>query len=43
VTATAALLDPLDEAVVALVADGTVERLQPKWIDVHLVDLPVLR
>jgi len=38
-----ALLAPVDKALAALIADGTVERLQRKWITVHLEDLPVLR
>lgn len=37
------LLDPVNRALTALIADGTVERLQRKWITVHLEDLPVLR
>jgi polar amino acid transport system substrate-binding protein len=38
-----ALLGPVNRALGALIADGTVERLQRKWITVHLEDLPVLR
>jgi polar amino acid transport system substrate-binding protein len=38
-----ALLGPVNRALAALIADGTVERLQRKWITVHLEDLPVLR
>jgi polar amino acid transport system substrate-binding protein len=37
------LLGPVNSALAALIADGTVERLQRKWITVHLEDLPVLR
>lgn len=37
------LLGPVNRALAALIADGTVERLQRKWITVHLEDLPVLR
>lgn len=38
-----ALLGPVNKALAALSADGTIERLQRKWITVHLEDLPVLR
>lgn len=38
-----ALLSPVNKALAALTADGTIERLQRKWITVHLEDLPVLR
>jgi polar amino acid transport system substrate-binding protein len=37
------LLKPVDRALAALIADGTVARLQRKWITVHLEDLPALR
>ncbi len=37
------LLGPVNDALAALIADGTVERLQRKWINVHFADLPVLR
>ena len=37
------LVSPVNKALASLVADGTVERLQRKWITVHLEDLPVLR
>jgi polar amino acid transport system substrate-binding protein len=37
------LLGPVNRALGTLIADGTVERLQRKWITVHLEDLPVLR
>lgn len=37
-----ALLRPVDRALAGLVADGTVARLQRKWITVHLEDLPIL-
>jgi ABC-type amino acid transport substrate-binding protein len=38
-----ALLGPVDKALAALIADGTVERLQRKWIKVHLDDAKELR
>jgi len=37
------LLAPVNKALAALIADGTMDRLQRKWITVHLEDLPVLR
>jgi polar amino acid transport system substrate-binding protein len=37
------LLSRVNKAVAELIADGTVARLQRKWITVHLDDLPVLR
>lgn len=37
------LLGPVNRALAALVADGTVAGLQRKWITVHLEDLRVLR
>jgi len=37
------LLGPVNTALAALAADGTIERLQRKWVTVHLEDLPVLR
>jgi polar amino acid transport system substrate-binding protein len=37
------LLKPVDRALATLIADGTVERLQRKWITAHLETLPVLR
>ena len=37
------LLGPVDKALAALIADGTVERLQRKWIKVHLDDVKELR
>lgn len=37
------LLKPVDRALAGLIADGTVDRLQRKWLTVHLEDLPVLR
>jgi polar amino acid transport system substrate-binding protein len=38
-----ALVGPVNKAIASLVADGTVERLQRKWVTVHLENLPVLR
>jgi polar amino acid transport system substrate-binding protein len=37
------LLGPVNRALGALIDDGTIARLQRKWITVHLEDLPVLR
>jgi polar amino acid transport system substrate-binding protein len=37
------LLAPVDKALASLIADGTVDRLQRKWIKVDLDSLPALR
>lgn len=37
------LLSPVDAALGALVADGTVQRLQKKWLSTNLARLPALR
>ncbi|MGL6279411.1 MAG: amino acid ABC transporter substrate-binding protein, partial [Gaiella sp.] len=37
------LLGSVNRALGALIDDGTIARLQRKWITVHLEDLPVLR
>jgi polar amino acid transport system substrate-binding protein len=37
------LLTPVDTALAALMADGTVQRLQQKWLSANLSTLPVLR
>ena len=38
-----ALLDPVNRAVAALIADGTLDRLQRKWLTARLDRLPTLR
>jgi ABC-type amino acid transport substrate-binding protein len=38
-----ALLDPVNKALAALEADGTIDRLERKWITVDLDALPVLK
>jgi ABC-type amino acid transport substrate-binding protein len=38
-----ALLGPLNRAIAALVADGTVARLQRKWLTTNVEKLPALR
>jgi polar amino acid transport system substrate-binding protein len=38
-----ALLGPVDAALGALIADGTVQRLQKKWLSANLATLPVLQ
>lgn len=37
------LLGPVNRALTSMIADGTIERLQRRWITVHLEDLRVLR